>query len=326
MSTATAVAARPSRFHSRASASECSLTPPVRSAGVDSPEAKARRIVRRVRPRPEATGECSTRGRARAAGPERCGRTWSRAVERKMREAAGDRTRARLTCLRSGVSLLFGISGLEPQGMGSTNVSSLGNATQLRQSPTRAGRGNSPAGKARRRLKDGGVSRRGRDRQIMGRGRQAHEQPHTEGAARSGHRRSSRWRRSRLSRRRAAGPTPRRSPAISLDKTGAATAKAGDTFTYSFAVTNTGNVTLTNVELTDDKCQDTLTRDPAETDEAFDPGDVWHYTCTVVAPDGPGRGAQRGHGHRQVVVQVQDQDGRGDRRPHVHRRRRRPRR
>ena len=80
-------------------------------------------------------------------------------------------------------------------------------------------------------------------------------------------------------------PTP--SPAISLDKSGAATAKAGDTFTYSFAVTNTGNVTLTNVELVDDKCQDTLTRDPAETDEAFDPADVWHYTCTVVAPTGP---------------------------------------
>jgi len=80
-------------------------------------------------------------------------------------------------------------------------------------------------------------------------------------------------------------PTP--DPAISLDKTGAATAKAGDTFTYSFAVTNTGNVTLTNVELVDDKCQDTLTRDPAETDEAFDPADVWHYTCTVVAPAGP---------------------------------------
>ena len=80
-------------------------------------------------------------------------------------------------------------------------------------------------------------------------------------------------------------PTP--DPAISLDKTGAATANAGDTFTYSFAVTNTGNVTLTNVELTDDKCQDTLTRDPAETDDAFDPADVWHYTCTVVAPAGP---------------------------------------
>ena len=51
--------------------------------------------------------------------------------------------------------------------------------------------------------------------------------------------------------------------------------------------TNTGNVTLTNVTLVDDKCQATLVRDPAETDEAFDAGDVWHYTCTVVAPTGP---------------------------------------
>src|SRR5829696_9064543 len=76
-------------------------------------------------------------------------------------------------------------------------------------------------------------------------------------------------------------------PAIQLDKTGAATANAGDTFTYSFAVTNSGNVTLTNVTLTDDKCQDTLKRDPAETDDAFDKGDVWHFTCTVIAPTGP---------------------------------------
>jgi len=83
------------------------------------------------------------------------------------------------------------------------------------------------------------------------------------------------------------GTTTYPAPAIQLDKTGAATANAGDTFTYSFAVTNSGNVTLTNVTLTDDKCQDTLKRDPAETDDAFDKGDVWHFTCTVIAPTGP---------------------------------------
>ena len=51
---------------------------------------------------------------------------------------------------------------------------------------------------------------------------------------------------------------PEPNPDILLDKTGAATATAGSTFTYSFKATNTGNVTLTDVELTDDKCQSTL--------------------------------------------------------------------
>jgi hypothetical protein len=77
-------------------------------------------------------------------------------------------------------------------------------------------------------------------------------------------------------------------PAIDLDKTGAATAAAGDTFTYSFVATNIGTVALTNVQLTDNKCQSTLTRvEPNLADATFDPGDKWYYQCTVVAPAGP---------------------------------------
>jgi hypothetical protein len=82
-------------------------------------------------------------------------------------------------------------------------------------------------------------------------------------------------------------PAPK-NPAIALDKTGAATANAGETFTYSFKATNTGDVTLSNVALADDKCQSTLTRtEPNLADATFDPGDEWFYTCTVVAPAGP---------------------------------------
>ena len=75
-------------------------------------------------------------------------------------------------------------------------------------------------------------------------------------------------------------------PAIQLEKTGASFAYAGDTVTYQFAATNTGNVTLTNVQLTDDKCQSTLVRKAGETDTTFNKGDVWNYTCTAVVPAG----------------------------------------
>lgn len=75
-------------------------------------------------------------------------------------------------------------------------------------------------------------------------------------------------------------------PAIHLDKTGVASAEAGETVTYEFAAKNTGNVPLDDVTLTDDKCQATLARAAGETDTEFDPGDVWNYTCTAVVPAG----------------------------------------
>jgi hypothetical protein len=77
-------------------------------------------------------------------------------------------------------------------------------------------------------------------------------------------------------------------PAILLDKTGAATAPAGSTFTYAFTATNTGTVALADVVLSDQRCADTLKRvAPGLDDATFDPGDAWHYTCTVIAPAGP---------------------------------------
>ena len=75
-------------------------------------------------------------------------------------------------------------------------------------------------------------------------------------------------------------------PGVLLEKTGASFAYAGDTVTYAFKATNTGNVTLANVVLTDDKCQDTLVRKAGETDTSFEKGDVWNFTCTAVVPAG----------------------------------------
>ena len=69
-------------------------------------------------------------------------------------------------------------------------------------------------------------------------------------------------------------------PAIHVVKDGPATAHSGDTLTFSYTVTNPGNVPLTNVTATDDKCSP-LTRSGSNTaDTTLDPGDTWTYTCS----------------------------------------------
>jgi len=77
-------------------------------------------------------------------------------------------------------------------------------------------------------------------------------------------------------------------PGILLTKTGAASANAGDTVTYSFAVQNTGNVPLALDAVADDKCIDTPARAAGETDTSFEPGDTFNFTCTYVVPAGVG--------------------------------------
>jgi hypothetical protein len=71
-------------------------------------------------------------------------------------------------------------------------------------------------------------------------------------------------------------------PAIQVVKDGPATAHSGDTLTFSYSVTNPGDVPLTNVTATDDKCSP-LTRTGANAaDTTLDPGDTWTYTCSYV--------------------------------------------
>jgi hypothetical protein len=81
-------------------------------------------------------------------------------------------------------------------------------------------------------------------------------------------------------------PSPPPVPGIDLVKTGPSTANAGDTVTYFFAVTNTGNVTLTLGAIADDKCSSTPVRKAGETDTTFDPGDTFNFSCTYVVPAG----------------------------------------
>jgi hypothetical protein len=76
-------------------------------------------------------------------------------------------------------------------------------------------------------------------------------------------------------------PKPPDTPQIQVVKDGPATAHSGDTLTFSYTVTNPGNVPLTGVTATDDKCSP-LTRTGDTSDTTLDPGDTWTYTCSYV--------------------------------------------
>jgi hypothetical protein len=84
-------------------------------------------------------------------------------------------------------------------------------------------------------------------------------------------------------------------PAIAIDKTGPATAEAGDTLSYTLFVSNPGDVPFpaSSVRVTDAACDDP----PALVGKAsatgrdgspgtLDPGDTWTYRCTRKTPAG----------------------------------------
>ena len=77
-------------------------------------------------------------------------------------------------------------------------------------------------------------------------------------------------------------------PAIRIVKGGPALVHRGDTITYEFEVTNTGDVELFDVELTDPRC-DPGTIDPGDdVDGSLAVGEVWHFSCThLVTQDDP---------------------------------------
>jgi uncharacterized repeat protein (TIGR01451 family) len=74
-------------------------------------------------------------------------------------------------------------------------------------------------------------------------------------------------------------------PDIQIVKDGPALAHVGDTVTYSFTVTNTGEVPLFDVTITDDRCDPgTLSDFTGDTNDNGILGleEVWHATCTHV--------------------------------------------
>jgi hypothetical protein len=75
-------------------------------------------------------------------------------------------------------------------------------------------------------------------------------------------------------------------PGISVVKDGPATAVVGSQATFTYDVTNTGDVKLDGPSVTDDKCAP-VTK-VADGDSSFDAGDVWHYTCTMTITEAMG--------------------------------------
>jgi hypothetical protein len=73
-------------------------------------------------------------------------------------------------------------------------------------------------------------------------------------------------------------------PRLAMHKTaGSTTIDAGDTITYTYTVTNTGDDPLSSVSVSDDKCFSVTLEaggDPGSYE--LNPGEVWTYTCSTI--------------------------------------------
>jgi hypothetical protein len=83
-------------------------------------------------------------------------------------------------------------------------------------------------------------------------------------------------------------------PAIEISMNGPYFGNQGTDADYTYAVTNTGQYNEDQVIVADDKCS--LITGPSSGDDNTDgflnPGETWHYACTVALTDPPGTGVQ----------------------------------
>jgi uncharacterized repeat protein (TIGR01451 family) len=79
------------------------------------------------------------------------------------------------------------------------------------------------------------------------------------------------------------GPGYCTSPRIAVEKDAdRSMVYAGDQVTYDYSVTNPGDVSLSNVNVSDDKCRSvTATGGDDNTNGKLDPGEIWSYTCSM---------------------------------------------
>jgi uncharacterized repeat protein (TIGR01451 family) len=74
-------------------------------------------------------------------------------------------------------------------------------------------------------------------------------------------------------------------PAIQIVKDGPALVHVGDTITYTFEVTNPGELELFDVVLSDPICDAGTILPGADVDSSLAVGEVWHFTCTHLVTD-----------------------------------------
>jgi uncharacterized repeat protein (TIGR01451 family) len=74
-------------------------------------------------------------------------------------------------------------------------------------------------------------------------------------------------------------------PAIQIIKDGPPLVHVGDTITYTFEVTNTGELELFDVVLSDPICDPGTILPGADVDSSLAVGEVWHYSCTHLVTD-----------------------------------------
>ena len=74
-------------------------------------------------------------------------------------------------------------------------------------------------------------------------------------------------------------------PVIALDKIGPVYAFSGDAITFTYEVSNAGNVPLGNISVTDDKCGNaTYVSGDTNDDGKLDLDEVWTFTCAYTPP------------------------------------------